>query len=120
METFYQVVYCLQCRERGPLAGQLQEGRDGLHPVSRRLRIGAVVEATPNPGHRQSGKWAAAVGQPRGARNHGLLPDNQPWSIVYRSGTQTSGSPAEEQAEAVRASLPQGKQARGKRLVNDL
>jgi len=38
-------------RAAGPLPSELQEGRDGLHPVSRHVRSGAVVEGRGGPGY---------------------------------------------------------------------
>jgi len=72
-------------RADGHLAGQLQKDHDGLHPVSRHVRGGAVVEGRPDSGHHRPGKRDAAPGQPRGASDHGLLPDNQPWGLCRRS-----------------------------------
>jgi len=95
-----QSIQCMRrgLSQKGFRIGQHElqwQGHDDLHPVSRHVRIGAVVEGRPNPGHYRSSKneLQLSTGQPRGARDHRLLPDNQP---VDGIGARTSGSPAEE------------------------
>jgi len=45
--------------------------------------------------------------KPRGARDHGPLPDNQSRSFVDGGRSQTSGGPAGEQAAKIRAAAAQ-------------
>ena len=59
-----------------------------MHPDSHHVRLGAVVEGRPNPMRHRSGKRVAISGQPIGARDHRLLPDNQPGSSVNGIKTQ--------------------------------
>jgi len=49
-------------RTDGPLASQLQEGHDSLHPVRCHVRIGAATR--PNPGHRGSRGLDSPAGPP--------------------------------------------------------
>ena len=93
----------------GPLASQLQEGNDGAHPVSRHIRVGAVVEGRPDPGNHRSSKRVAAPIQPvRAARA-------TTWGPVNGIGAQAGESAAGEQTRRFGLrllSLPQGGQAR--------
>ena len=82
--------------QMGPLAGQLQKGRDGLCPVSRHIWVEVVMEGRQNPKHYRTGQRAATASQPGGTHDHGPLPDNQPGNSVDGDGTQTNGSPAAE------------------------
>jgi len=64
----------------GALSHQLQEGNDCLRPASRHVRVEAVMERGPCPEHHRQGRRTPAAGQPGGAGDDGLLPDNQPGS----------------------------------------
>ena len=91
----------------GAFAGQLRGSHDGLHPVSRNVRIGAVVEREPCPGYHRPGGRASAPGQPGGAGDNGLLPDNQPGGPLDAVWPPGSDDAVGEQATAVWAPAAQ-------------
>jgi len=71
-----------------------------VHPVSHHVRIGAVVKGDQIRGTTgQANELQLLVNQE--ARGDRLLPDYQPWDSIDGVGTQSSGSPAGEQAVAV-------------------
>ena len=113
------------CWVDGALASQLQKCHDGMHPVCRCVRIRAVVEGRPRPGHHWSGKRASTTGQPGGTSNDWLLSAMEP-------GLRAATAQLENRQRRFGLrllSLPQGDQAReivgaptaiGRRFTNSL
>ena len=96
---------CRLAGQMGLSPAKLQGGHNGMHSVSRHVRIGAVVEGRPHPGHHRPGKRASATSQPEGASDDRLLSDNQPWLSVNGVRIQCGDAAAAERA--VRATVSQ-------------
>jgi len=78
---------------------------DGMHSVSRHVRIGVAVEGRPHPGHHRPSKRASAAGHPGGTSDDRHLSDNQPGCSLNGVATRGGNNIAGEQAAAVRATV---------------
>ena len=114
------------------LAGQLQKGHDGAYSVSRHVRIGAMVEGWPYPGHHRPGKRVTAPGNREARATTGSFRTSNLGAPSMESGPRAATAQLENRQRRFGLrllSLPQGDQARElvgaptaivRRLVNAL